>query len=100
MRLTAPLFVATILCIAAPGSALSQTADPGDVESIDATVAAVYDVISGDAGEARDWDRWHSLFAESTHAHSASPVGRRIANTSTASVFPRKFAMPSDRALR
>jgi hypothetical protein len=43
MRLTAPLFVASILCIAAPGSALSQTADPGDVESIDAIVAAVYD---------------------------------------------------------
>jgi hypothetical protein len=64
MRLTAPLFVATILCIAAPGSALSQTADPGDVESIDAIVAAVYDVISGEAGEARDWDRWRSLFAE------------------------------------
>jgi hypothetical protein len=25
-------------------------------------VAAVYDVISGPAGEARDWDRWRSLF--------------------------------------
>lgn len=37
-------------------------ADPADVESIDAIVAAVYDVISGPAGEARDWDRWRSLF--------------------------------------
>ncbi len=37
-------------------------ADPGDVASIDAIIAAVYDVISGPAGQARDWDRWHSLF--------------------------------------
>ncbi len=49
--------------------AASQEADAGpspsareaDVESIDAIVAAVYDVISGAAGE-RDWDRFRSLF--------------------------------------
>ena len=35
---------------------------PTDVESVDAIVAAVYDVISGPAGQARDWDRWRSLF--------------------------------------
>ena len=39
-----------------------HTADPTDVESIDAIIAAVYDVISGEAGEARDWDRFRSLF--------------------------------------
>lgn len=33
-----------------------------DVESIDAILAAVYGVISGPAGEARDWDRFRSLF--------------------------------------
>ena len=33
-----------------------------DVESIDAITAAVYDVISGAAGEKRDWDRFRSLF--------------------------------------
>lgn len=33
-----------------------------DVESIDAIVKAVYDVISGEAGEKRDWDRFKSLF--------------------------------------
>lgn len=36
--------------------------DPADVESVDAIMAAVYDVISGPAGEARDWDRMRSLF--------------------------------------
>lgn len=37
-------------------------ADPADVESIDAIIAALYDVISGPAGEARDWNRMRSLF--------------------------------------
>jgi hypothetical protein len=37
-------------------------ADPADVESPDAIVAAAYDVISGAAGEARDWHRFRSLF--------------------------------------
>ncbi len=36
-------------------------ADPADVASIDAILAALYDVISGPAGEARDWDRFRSL---------------------------------------
>jgi len=40
----------------------TPAADPTDVESVDAIVAAVYDVISGPAGQARDWDRWRSLF--------------------------------------
>jgi hypothetical protein len=37
-------------------------AAPADVESIDAILAALYDVISGPAGE-RKWDRLRSLFA-------------------------------------
>src|SRR5690242_17822305 len=35
--------------------------NPRDVESVDAIVAAIYDVISGPAGE-RDWNRFRSLF--------------------------------------
>lgn len=37
-------------------------ADPADVESVDAIIAALYEVISGEAGEERDWDRFLSLF--------------------------------------
>jgi len=33
-----------------------------DVKSVDAIVAALYDVISGPAGQKRDWDRMRSLF--------------------------------------
>ena len=39
-----------------------RSANPADVESIDAIVAAAYDVISGPAGRTRDWDRERSLF--------------------------------------
>lgn len=37
-------------------------AKPADVASVDAIMAAVYDVISGPKGQARDWDRMRSLF--------------------------------------
>ncbi len=36
--------------------------DPNDVASIDAIITAAYDVISGPAGQKRDWDRERSLF--------------------------------------
>ena len=35
---------------------------PEDVRSSEALVAALYDVISGPAGQARDWQRFRSLF--------------------------------------
>lgn len=37
-------------------------ASRADVSSIDAIIAATYDVISGPAGQARDWERERSLF--------------------------------------
>jgi hypothetical protein len=37
-------------------------ANPDDVASVDAIIAALYDVISGPVGQARDWDRMRSLF--------------------------------------
>ncbi len=37
-------------------------ANPTDVESVDAIMVSLYDVISGPKGEARDWDRFRSLF--------------------------------------
>jgi hypothetical protein len=47
-----------------PGQDLSSRVPPakaGDVKSIDSILAAVYDVISGPAGD-RDWNRFRSLF--------------------------------------
>jgi hypothetical protein len=45
-----------------PESSMSQPADPRDVESIDAIIAAAYEAISGPAGKKRDWERERSLY--------------------------------------
>lgn len=54
-----------VVCLTMTTSTFAQTAkeaNPADVSSLDAIMKAVYDVISGDAGKARDWDRFRSLF--------------------------------------
>lgn len=58
---------------AAPAAA-TPAANPADVESIDAIIAALYGVISGDAGVKRDWDRFRSLFIPGARL---IPTGRR-----------------------
>ncbi|HKD80317.1 MAG TPA: hypothetical protein VKH81_11535 [Candidatus Angelobacter sp.] len=44
-----------------PPASPAAAARPGDVDSIDHILAAIYDVISGPPGP-RDWDRFRSLF--------------------------------------
>ena len=46
----------------APPAGSLWKADPADVGSLDAIMKAVYDVISGPAGQPRNWARMHSLF--------------------------------------
>ena len=48
-----------------------------DVESIDAIIAATYDVISGPAGKQRDWDRERSLFYPSARLMPTATVAGR-----------------------
>jgi hypothetical protein len=45
-----------------PAAATANAAYASDVASDDAILAALYAVISGDAGQARDWDRFRNLF--------------------------------------
>jgi hypothetical protein len=40
----------------------SKEANPADVSTLDGIMKAVYEVISGDAGKPRDWDRFRTLF--------------------------------------
>ena len=73
MKLRVSLAVAAVLLLAVPFAGVAQekkadsapaawpAANPKDVESVDAILAAVYDVISGPAGD-RDWNRFRSLF--------------------------------------
>ena len=51
----------------------SPPAKPADVSSIDAIMAATYDVISGPAGQKRDWDRFRSLFLPGARLIAAGP---------------------------
>lgn len=60
-------FLAIILSLIAFQSVMAQQtemkeANPADVSSIDQIMKAVYDVISGGAGQKRDWDRFRTLF--------------------------------------
>ena len=70
--IVAPFFILAVLPTgpvraqqpATPVSPASVVAArPQDVESIDAILGALYDVISGPKGEARNWDRFRSLLA-------------------------------------
>jgi hypothetical protein len=59
----APLALTVALVFSVPALAQEPPpASPADVESLDGLVHALYDVISGPAGQARDWDRMRSLF--------------------------------------
>lgn len=80
-----PTILAAALLALAPAQALAQTApEPtpatasaayaADVASADAILAALYAVISGDAGVARDWDRFRNLFHSSARL---MPTGQR-----------------------
>lgn len=90
--LLAPL--ATALVLAATGArAAAQDRPPStpqtsaaasaDVATLDGILAAVYDVISGPAGEERDWDRMRALFHPGARfiPTGRSPDGKRARAT-------------------
>jgi len=69
----------------------------GDVASIDAIIAAVYDVISGPAGQKRDWQRFESLFVPGARL---IPTGARPDGTAVVRVLgPSEYAASADSIL-
>lgn len=68
-----PLAVLAQAPAAAPAPA-TATAYAADVASVDAILAALYDVISGPAGQPRDWNRLRALFTPEARMMA---VGRR-----------------------
>ncbi len=60
-----------------------------DVGSLDGILKAVYDVISGDAGQKRDWDRFRSLF------HKDARLIPTFQNPTT-KLFDARALMPED----
>ncbi len=72
MRSDRTAVLCLLCCAALPVAAQGQTASPtggevpeaavDDVSTVNGIIAAMYDVISGPAGQKRDWDRFRSLF--------------------------------------
>ena len=79
---------------AQPSSVASPVpANAADVASIESIIAALYDVISGPAGQKRDWDRFRSLFAPDARL---IPTGKRADGTRTMRVLsPNDYAANS-----
>ena len=76
LTLTTPLAAQTVT----PTGGSVPAADAADVKSVDAIITALYDVISGPAGQARDWDRFRSLFVADA---KLIPTGVRRGQTKT-----------------
>jgi hypothetical protein len=102
--IVAPLaFLAAALAGGLPAAAqqpqqrMPPAARPEDVASMDAIIAAVYDVISGPAGQRRDWQRFESLFVPGARL---IPTARRTDGTAMARVLtPAEYAANADSIL-
>lgn len=96
----------------APASPAAAAPYARDVGSPDAAIAALYDVISGPAGQTRDWDRFRNLFAPGARLIPAAPrkdgaappslspddyVGRASGSFAKAGFFEREVARASER---
>jgi len=84
MPAQAPIFTAAELAAKVPA------AKPEDVKSMDAILSAIYDVISGPAGD-RDWKRFHSLFLPQARFTQVStgPDGSKVVITWNVDEFVR-----------
>jgi hypothetical protein len=78
-------FVCLLVMLLSGASALcAQEARPADVGSLDAIMVAVYDSISGDAGQPRDWGRFRSLFHKDARL---IPTGKNKEGVVSATAF-------------
>lgn len=70
-------------------------ADPADVATLDAIMAAVYEVISGPATEERDWDRFRSLMHPEARLipTGTRPDGEVVANVMTVDGYAERAAV-------
>jgi hypothetical protein len=74
IALSSPIASAGAQATSTTAPAAAPTANPADVASLDAIIAALYDVISGPAGQKRDWDRMRSLFISGARLIPSSPA--------------------------
>ena len=97
MKAPVLLISLTALSTTVPAATIAQVVSPTgdsvpaalaeDVSSVDGIMAALYDVISGPAGEKRDWHRFRSLFIpEGKLIHTGFPQRSDRARASVLSV--------------
>jgi hypothetical protein len=77
----------------APSVTEAPAANPADVGSVDAIMAATYDVISGPPTKKRDWDRFRSLFAPGARL---IPAGEKDGKFSLRTISPDEYAKMAD----
>jgi hypothetical protein len=95
----APAAPAPAAAPAAPAAPTTATPEPrpADVASPESIVAALYDVISGPKGQARDWNRFRSLFAPGARM---IPSGKRKDGTTVHHVLsPEDYITNSEKML-
>jgi hypothetical protein len=82
---TLPAQAASAAPAAPPRAPAPPAARAEDVASIEAILDALYDVISGNAGEPRDWDRMRSLFLPGARLIPTrpTPAGGAVARVMT-----------------
>ncbi len=68
------LIVVLMFCLPVFISAQESGKYKNDVSSVDSIIAALYDVISGDKGVDRDWDRFRYLFIEEARLMPLRPM--------------------------
>lgn len=83
--------------VGAVGVVAETKAKSADVESVDGIIGALYDVISGPAGQRRDWSRFRGLFAPGARLipTGVRPDGSRAVRVMT----PEDYAATSGPAL-
>lgn len=82
-RAAAGLFLLAALAAPVHAQHPGPAADPADVASPDAVIAALYASISGPAGQALDWERFRSLFVPGARLIPTGPrpdgsLGHRV----------------------
>jgi len=79
-----------------PPTSSTGVADPKDVATEDAILAALYDVISGPACQKRDWNRFKSLFVPGARL---IPTGRPNGTVTARVMTPDEYATNAQRTL-
>jgi hypothetical protein len=97
-RLSSAVLLSAVILVTRPAAAQeTPAARAQDVESIDAIIGALYDVISGPAGQPRDWPRFHSLFVPGARLIPTSVTAENVVRHRV--MTAEEFAASSGRAM-